>query len=235
MPAPRSVSSPARPARLRVASTPLAFALAATGVLGCGPDAAPAPSPEAPASVAGPAVDPAAAVRTLATDLPRALRRLAAAAEPPAAYVRRAWDARKLDLYEAPVVERLYAAEDAVYRYVGEDALTPLGARLVESLSEENLKAEGLNPTHFHMDGMAKLRKRLENALAEAAAVPVPPPPTEAEVTALVTLARTLPPGPPEDPLRPLVARIAAPDGPLPAWAAAVPALTAAQKTVDEA
>lgn len=235
MPAPRSVSSPARPARLRVASTPLAFALAATGVLGCGPDAAPAPPPEAPASVAGPAVDPAAAVRTLATDLPRALRRLAAAAEPPVAYVRRAWDARKLDLYEAPVVERLYAAEDAVYRYVGEDALTPLGARLVESLSEENLKAEGLNPTHFHMDGMAKLRKRLENALAEAAAVPVPPPPTEAEVTALVTLARTLPPGPPEDPLRPLVARIAAPDGPLPAWAAAVPALTAAQKTVDEA
>lgn len=202
--------------------------------VGCGGESTPAPAPDATAQAA-PVADPAAAVRALVAELPRALRRHAASAEPPVAGIRRAWEARKIDLYEAAVVERLYAREDAGYRYVGDEGLTPLGARLVEALSEENLKAEGLNPTHFHMDGMEKLRKRLTSALAEAAAVPVPAPPAEAEIAALLELSRTLPAGPADDPLRPLVARIAAPDGPLPAWAAALPALAAAQKTVDEA
>jgi hypothetical protein len=206
--------------------------LATAGLLAfaCGGGAdTPAPVPDA-APASAPPQDPTAWVRALAADLPAALRARVAAAESVRDAMRRISGVKRLDIRQPVALERLYAAEGAGLRYMGEDAPTPLGEHLMARMG--GIKADGLDPAVFHADDLDRAAKRMRALRAEVDALPRPPAPTEAEVARLIELARTLPAGAGE---RALLDRIVAADGPLPAWAAYSPAFETAQKAVVEA
>lgn len=219
------------PPHRRALSRPLVvtWSLLASALTACGGgDPPPARSPDA--TVNAPASDATSWVRTLASDLPKALRERVAASEPVSDAVRRLAGVKKLDVRQPAALIKLYGGPEATLRFIGPEGPTPLGEHLMARLGD--LKADGLDPAVFHVDDLDRAVKRLGQLRAEARAVPLPPPPSEADIARLVEVARTLPGG--GDP-KSLVERILAPDGPLPAWAAAYPAFEVGQKAVEEA
>ena len=220
------LSTPVRPPRSRALCFTALLALALGSACGGGEG----PARPVDAAVAPPVPDPTPWVRALAARLPAALRAHVSALEPVGAQLRRTIAARRLDFYQSPAIERLYAGPEADFRFVTLDGLTPLGAALRAKL--DKLKEDALDPADFHGDDLPKTLKRFQATLAEVAAVPMPPALTEPELQRLVEFARALPNGGDE---KTLVERLLRPDGPLPAWAAAYPALETAQKASDEA